>query len=287
MLAWHNYPLVHRRGDASQDLQRQLSAAVRERTAPADLIVSPGGVMELYLPFYEDRHNVATLNGILFEVNGDLDAAFDRLRERIDTSLHAGLTVVVGQDVLEIPKDIFMRYPVTQADLDRFWAPYTSALEPAVSHNGTTYFWRVPPATELATHGWRWTSFPLGWQPYNVSHESFDGGWCFDPAVDPALVSPRLNLDAGQFRAVEVTIRTGASGETAQLFWAGADESMSDEQSVVWPLADDGVSHTYTIPLADESAWRGTITRLRLDPIAVGDGTEATRTCVESLRLVR
>jgi 4-amino-4-deoxy-L-arabinose transferase-like glycosyltransferase len=286
LLAWHNYPLVHRRGDASQDLQRQLSAAVRERTAPADLIVSPGGVMELYLPYYEDRHNVSTLNGILFETNGDLEAAFERLRDRIDTSLHAGLTVIVGQDVLAIPQDIFMRYPVTQADLDRFWAPYMPALEPAVIHNGTTYFWRVPPATELATQGWRWASFALGWQPFNVERESFDGSWCFDPAVDPALVSPRLNLDATRIRAVEVTLRTAAAGESAQLFWAGPDESMSDEQSVVWPIEGDGMSHSYTIPLAGESGWSGTITRLRLDPIAIGDGTDATRTCVESMRLV-
>lgn len=286
LLAWHNYPIVERRGDARQDLQRQLSAGVRALTAPADLIVSPGGVMELYLPYYEDRHNVATLNGILFEVNGDLETALARLRERIDTSLHAGLSVVVGQDVLEIPKDIFMRYPVTQADLDRFWAPYMTALEPAVSHNGKTYFWRIPPATELATHGWRWQSFTLGWQPVNVARESFADGWCFDPTVDPALVGPRLNLEATQIRAVEVTLRTAAAGETAQLFWAGPDESMTDERSVIWSLADDGASHTYTIPLADAPGWQGVITRLRLDPIAIGDGTSATRTCVESLRLV-
>lgn len=289
LLAWHNYPLVERRGDAAQDLQRQLAAKVGALTTTADLIIPPGGVQELYLPYYEARSNVATLNGILFETNGDVPAAFARMRERIDLSLHAGLGIVVGREAIELPRDIFQRYPVTQAQLDTFWQPYRDALQPAVTHDGTTYFWRIPPATELARDGgWRWTSAALGWQAANLGDERFDAqnGWCFTPQSDPALVGPRVELDATAFRTLEVTMRTSAPNEQAQLFFAGPDDALSDERSVRWTLEGDGVARTYSVPLAGTPGWSGLITRLRLDPISVGDGTAATETCVTALRLI-
>ena len=288
LLAWHNYPLVQLRGDASQDLQRQLAAKVHAITTEADLIVSPGGVMELYLPYYEVRHNVYTLNGILFETGGDIPQAFERLRQTIDNSLSAGLSVVVGREVLELPREIFQRYPVTQAQLDAFWEPYRAALQPAVVHDGTTYFWRIPSATELATTtGWRWQTTNLGWQAANMTDSGFENGWCFVPEVDPALVSPLLNLDAAAFRAVALTMRTNAQGQQGQLFFAGPDGGMSDERSVWWELQSGGSLQTHTIPLESIPGWQGTITRLRLDPIEVGDSSAAMQTCVVSLRLMQ
>ena len=288
MLAWHNFPLVERRGDASQDLQRQIAVKVREQTSPADLIVTPGGVMELYLPYYEQRSYVRTLNGVLFETNGDIPAALGRLQYEIDATLHAGLAVLVGREALELPLDIFQRYPLRQPELDAFWTPYRAALQPAVIHNGITYYWRIPNATELARGaGWQWESSRLGWEASNVQAPTFDNGWCFNPAADPVLLSPRLDVDGTWFRAVEVRMRTTAPNQQAQLFFAGTDGAMADEHSVRWELVADGTTQTYVVPLADVPGWISWITRLRLDPIAVGDSTDATRTCVESLRLIK
>jgi hypothetical protein len=286
LLVWHNYPIVERRGDASQDLQRQLADRIKAVTAPDDLIVSPGGVMELYLPYYEDRHNVRTLNGTLFEVNGDIPTAFAELRAEIKAGLHAGLTVIVGQEAMEL-QERYQRYPITQELLSDFWQPYRATMQPAVIHNGTTYYWRLPNATELArSGGWRWQRFDWGWQAANIEAEQFDGGWCFNPQSDPALLSPLLNLDAARFRAAEITLRTSATKQQAQLFFAGPDGGMSDERSVVWEPIGDGAAHTYTVPLTQERGWQGRIERLRLDPISVGDGTDGSRTCVESVKLV-
>ena len=287
LLAWHNYPIVERRGDAADDLQRQLSARVHELTTPSDLILAPGGVMELYLPYYEGRPNVRTLNGVLFETNGDVDAALGRIAAYISQSLQAGLSVTVGREMMQLPPEIFRRYDVPQARLDAFWKSYRTALQPAVIHAGETYFWRIPSATEVARDaGWRWQAFDWGWQATNVVGPAFDTGWCFDPQPDPILQGPVLALDAADVEAVEVTLSTLAQGQVGQLFWAGEDGVFSDARSVQWPVEGDGQSHTYRVPLAGVTGWTGTVTKLRLDPIAAGDGTPATRTCVEELRLI-
>jgi hypothetical protein len=268
-------------------LQRQLADGIKAATAPDDLIISPGGVMELYLPYYEDRHNLRTLNGTLFEVNGDLPTAFARLRSEIANGLHAGLTVIVGQEAMEL-QERYQRYPVTQAMLDEFWQPYRASLTPAVVHKGTAYYWRLPNATELVRgSGWRWQSFEWGWQAANVQDARFENGWCFNPQVDPALVGPLINLDAANVRTLEITMRTTAQNEQAQLFFAGPDGIMSDQRSARWSLEADGQAHTYTVSLRDVPGWQGSIQRLRLDPVSLGDGTDATRTCVESLRFVQ
>ncbi len=288
LLARHNYPIVERRGDASQDLQRQLADKLGATSAPQDMIVSTGGVLELYLPYYEDRHYIRTINMVLFESGGELESGFEKLRAEIDTALHAGLAVYVGHDAVELPQFVRQRYNLTQDTLDALWAPYSSTFQPAVEHDGTIYFWRIPPASELAQEGWRWTGGPLGWQSANLAGETFDaaaGGWCFNPQVDPSLTGPLFGLDAAGYNAVEVTMRTTAPGE-AQLFFAAPDNGMSDERSVRWTPDADGQSHIYTLPLAETPGWQGVIGRLRLDPVPLGDGSATTRTCVEQIRLV-
>ncbi len=288
ILAWHNYPIVKRRGDASQDLQRQIAAKVGAQSSTADLIIAPGGVMELYLPYYEQRNYVRTINMVLFETNGDIPAALGRLQYEIDTALHAGLAVLVGREAMDLPEEIVQRYPIQQEQLDGLWAPYRASLQPAVTHNGMTYFWRIPSSTEIARgDGWRWETSPLGWQSSNVVDVSLNGEWCVNPQSDPALLSPRIDFDGSWASAVEVRMRTNAQNEQAQLFFADQNGAMSDERSARWSLIGDGQLRTYTIQFADVSGWSGWITQLRLDPIAVGDGTEATRTCIESLRLVK
>jgi hypothetical protein len=288
LLASHNFPIVDRRGDPRFDLQRHLSGQVREQTTPNDLILSPGGVMELYLPYYEGRPNVRTLNGVLFETNGDLDQTFERLASDIATSLHAGLSVVVGREMMHLPPEVRRRYEIPQERLDQFWAPFMPALEPIVVHDGETYFSRMPRAQEIVEgDGWDWNGFAWGWQDANLVASTFDQGWCFDPEVDPILISPLLAVDTDGYSAIEIAMSTLAQGQSAQLFLGDQDGMISDERSVRWEVVGDGESRTYVVPLQGAPGWDGTVTRLRLDPIEVGDGTAANRTCVERLQLIR
>ncbi len=289
LLAWQNYPIVQRRGDPRTDLQRALVNRLQVASSHGDLILPPGGVLELYLPFYADRPYVRTLNGLLFETDGDLSTAFARLREDIDASLQAGLAVFVAREALVLPRERFPRYQVTQAQLDAFWRPYRTALEPAVmDHEGAIAFWRIPPATELARGGgWRWQDFAWGWQATHIYEEHFtQGGWCFTPQVDPTLMSPVLSLPAAQVRAIRVRMSTQTQHQHAQLFYTGLDGALREQYAVSWPLVGDGQPRTYTTVLAGAPAWQGTITRLRLDPIASGDDSPGSTTCVESLRML-
>jgi hypothetical protein len=244
--------------------------------------------MELYLPYYADRINVRTLNGVIFEEQGNIERALARLRQEIDASLHAGLQIVVSSDALELPQHIRRRYPITQAHLDAFWQPYRAVLQPVVIHDGIIYFWAIPPADAFAAGaGWRWQQFDQGWNAANVSDSNFtpDAGWCFHPGSDPMLISPGLTLDAGRYRTLEITMRSRAAGQTAQLFYANIDGLMDNDRSLTWQLQDDDGWHTYTLDLRAAPGWQGTITRLRLDPIAVGDGSPADRICITHLRL--
>lgn len=288
MLAWHNYPIIKFRGDAAYDLQRQISAGAKQHSSPEDLILSSGGVMELYLPYYEGRSNVHTLNSTLFETGGNLDQSLERIAADIQTTLHAGLAVLVSEEMIHLPPEIFQRYNVPQSRLDTFWQAYRSAMKPVVTIKDETYFWRIPAADELAHgSGWHWTSFDWGWQTTNIVNSTFDGGWCFDPQSDPNLAGPLINLDASSVHSIEVTLATRAQQQTAQLFYGGVDGALSDEHSVIWKLHGDGKPHTYTIPLQGAPGWQGTIATLRLDPIAVGDGTAASHTCIQQLRFVK
>lgn len=287
-LAWHNAPIVQRRGDPRLDLQRVLAARVQAASSPGDLIISPGGTLELYLPYYENRRYVRTLNGLLFQTNGDVSAALARLRTEIDASLHAGLSVLVGREALDPTPENYPRYRVPQAQLDAFWAPYRAALRPAIDFEGATEFWRIPNAGEVAAGGgWRWRDFAWGWQADNAERERFTAeGWCFDPQVDPRLTSPVLSLPAARVRAITLRMQTSARNERAQLFYAGPDGRMDEAHSVSWALAGDGAPHDYTVMLDGAPGWEGAITRLRLDPITRGDGAPGSGTCVESLAAI-
>lgn len=66
-----NYDSISRRGRMEYDRQRRIAAALAARSAPGDLLLVPDGLQELYLPYYEQRDNVLSLNQALFEHEGD------------------------------------------------------------------------------------------------------------------------------------------------------------------------------------------------------------------------
>lgn len=283
VLGWHNYWIIDRRGDAAFDLQRRISAAVRQVTVPSDLIIEPHGVLELYLPRYEERPNVRMIHRLFWQTGNKPNDALDFLRQEVETALHAGVAVLVSREGLN-RRDV----DIPRQQLDAFWQSYREVLQPAVTIDGTTHFWRIPSAPNIiARGGWQWTSIDWGWQGTNIAGSSIRDGWCFNPQRDPMLVSPRLSINAESIRALEVTMSTVAPNQTAQLYYGGLDGQLAEEHSISWPVEGDGQFHTYRLPLVGAPGWDGTLTLLRLDPIALGDGTAAARTCVTSLRLVR
>jgi hypothetical protein len=107
------------------------------------------------------------------------------------------------------------------------------------------------------------------------------------PGVDPSLTSPLLNLDASNYLAIEIRMANRTKARDAQIFFTGPDGGINEADSVRWTLQPSGAAITYRVELAGRPGWAGTITRLRLDPVGVGDGGEVSVEWVRLLTLKR
>jgi len=106
-----------------------------------------------------------------------------------------------------------------------------------------------------------------GWSKFmNVNDFAAKGGVLRAVTVgsDPALTVP-VDLEAEEYPRLWIRMRLD-KGTMAQLFWAGENGPESEDHSVRWETVPDGKFHEYTLDLAANPGWRGTINRLRLDP---------------------
>jgi hypothetical protein len=279
-----NYDSIARRGDAATDLQRTIARALAARSQAADLLLVPDGLLELYLPYYERRDNFVSLNQALFDSGGDWSRACAAMRSHIDAALYAGATALVADEALAPPELLLRRYRLAQSQVDTCFAPYRESLEPLVLGADLPGYWRLPTGQERAAGGgWRFESSSEGWRAQHVGREQFDGGWHFVPGSDPVLTSPLLQLDARRYQAIEIRIANGTHARDAQLFFAGPGGAVDEARSARWTLEPTAEPTTYRVELNGRPGWDGTITRLRLDPVGVGDGGEMQ---VEWVRLI-
>jgi hypothetical protein len=275
VMAWINYASIAQRGDPATDLQRLIARELAARSTPADLLIVPDGLQELYLPYYERRENFLSLNQALFDSGGSWDDACAAIRSRITTTQRAGAAVIIADEALHPPLRVLNRHAIAQSQVDVCFAPYHKALVDLAFAEPLPAYWRLPSATETAlAGGWTFEQDMMGWQAFNVADERLDGGWRFQPGIDPALVSPLMNLDARQVTTIEIRMANGTRARDAQLFYADAAGALTEEHSVRWQLAETAEAVIYTIDLRGAPGWHGMITRLRIDPVGVGDGGE-------------
>lgn len=279
-----NYDSIARRGDPATDLQRAIAGALAAQSTPADLLLVPDGLQELYLPHYEGREQILSLNQALFDSGGDWARACGAIEERIETALHAGATAFIADEVLRPPQLLLDRHRLLQSQVDACFARYRSALLPAPMPGQAPAYWRLPRAQDLAGGaGWSFAAGPEGWRAAGVGGERFADGWRFVPQVDAALMSPLLQVDASEVTAIEIRLANGTRSRDAQLFYAGPDGRIDEERSVRWELEATPEPATYRVELRGAPGWDGVIARLRLDPVGVGDGGEIV---VERIRLI-
>jgi hypothetical protein len=275
---------ITRRGDPATDLQRLIARQLAARSQPADLLLVPDGLLELYLPYYERHDNFMSLNQALFDNGDDWDRACAAVRERVDMALHAGATVYVSDETLHPPTLLLERHHLQPAQVTACFAPYGGALQFVPMPQTMPAYWRLAMGQERAEGaGWRFDTFAEGWQGANIQQELFAMGWHFVPGSDPALTSPLLDIGADRFAAIEIRMANGTAAHDAQLFFAGPDGAISEARSARWTLKPGPAAVTYRIELAELPGWQGRITRLRLDPVGVGDGGQMR---LEWVRLV-
>lgn len=283
-MLWINAGAINRRGDPATDLQRLVARELAARSTPADLLIVPDGLLELYLPYYEQHENFLSLNQALFDNSGSWDAACAAIHDRIATAQHAGAAVLIAAEALVPPPRLLARHQLDQQRIDACFARYRDTLIELDLPPPLPAYVRLPAAMELAVaDGWTFRADARGWRGANIAAERFDGGWRFVPQVDPWLSSPLLNLDARRVAAIEIRMAHTVRARDAQLFYAGTDGAITEEHSVRWELAATAETVTYTIDLRDAPGWNGTVTRLRIDPVGTGDGGEIR---VEQVRLI-
>jgi Dolichyl-phosphate-mannose-protein mannosyltransferase len=279
-----NYDSIARRGNPANDLQRLIARELAARSRPADLLLVPDGLLELYLPYYEQHDNFLSLNQALFDSDDDWDRACAAVRERIDTALHAGATVYLADEALRPPALLLDRHHLLPEQVTACFGPYGSTLQFVPLPRPVPAYWRLAMGQQRAEgDGWRFDRFAEGWQAANVQQQLFAQGWHFVPSSDPSLTSPLFDIDAAHYTAIEVRLANGTAARDAQLFFAGPDGAIGEGRSARWTLEPGSAAVTYRIELANLPGWRGRITRLRLDPVGVGDGG-AMR--VEWIRLI-
>ncbi len=283
-MLWINAGAINRRGDPATDLQRLVARELAARSTPADLLIVPDGLLELYLPYYEQHENFLSLNQALFDNSGSWEAACAAIHDRIDTVQHAGAAVLIAAEALRPPPRLLARHHLDQQRIDACFARYRDTLIGLDLPPPLPAYVRLPAAMELATaNGWTFRTDARGWRGANIAMQRFDGGWRFIPQVDPWLSSPLLNLDTRRVAAIEIRMAHTVQARDAQLFYAGTDGAITEEHSVRWELAATTETVTYTIDLRNAPGWSGTVTRLRIDPIGTGDGGEIR---VEQVRLI-
>jgi len=279
-----NYDSIARRGNPATDLQRLIAREIGARSRPEDLLLVPDGLLELYLPYYERHDNFLSLNQALFDSGDDWERACAAVHARADAALHAGATVYLADEVLRPPALLLERHHLQPEQVTACFAPYGSALQFVPLPGPAPAYWRLAMGQQRAEGpGWRFDSFAEGWRAANVQQELFAQGWHFVPGSDPSLTSPLFEIDAERFVAIEIRMANGTAARDAQLFFAGPDGAIGEQRSARWTLQPGTAAATYRIDLAGLPGWQGRMTRLRLDPVGVGDGGQMR---VEWVRLV-
>ena len=281
------------RGDAQRDLQRLIAQALADVSEPGDLLVLSDGLPELYMPFYVDRPNVISLNQAAAVTASDWSAACALIQSRIDESLGAGYTVIIAAEAIRPlpappgePPTPAERLGLTTEQVAACYEPYAAALLPLELGATIPAHARIPAAQELADSvGWDFTRLLWGWRATGVASVG-DGpdGWIFTPEVDPALISPPLQIVTADVSAIELRMATTTAARDAQLFFLDAAGRVDEARSLRWTLEPGPELHTYRLELRGAPGWQGLVTALRLDPVGVGDGGQVL---VESIRLIR
>ena len=91
--------------------------------------------------------------------------------------------------------------------------------------------------------------------------------------ADPHLVSPAVSLDASKWKGLKLRARQYEGTKKSQIFWTTADDtSFSESKSAWFETPGDGEFHDVVVNCAAVSTWKGTITKLRLDPTVSSTG---------------
>lgn len=92
---------------------------------------------------------------------------------------------------------------------------------------------------------------------------------------DPNLLGPETTWNAKDASAIYVRAAYKTTSTRAEIFWETTEQpGFSAEQSASFEVVPDGQLRTYKLNLAAHPSYRGTIRRLRFDPVESGQSGE-------------
>lgn len=266
-IAVSNYAAISRRGDARRDLQRDIARSVATYSQPADLLLIPDGLQELYLPYYEHRTQFLSVNGLLTQ-HASWAQACDAVQLAITRTQQAGAAILIADDFLTPSLTMQHRFGIGADVVTQCLAPQRNLMQAVAFPPPIPTHYQIPrPVHQLQMGMWRTLDAPpLGWQLFNAQ-PSAGAQWQLRVASDPALVSPVLDMPMP--RTIVIALRAERTRDgTAQLFVSDRINQFAETQSVRWQL-DEGM-HTYTIDLTQLTSPPTRLVQLRLDPVAEG-----------------
>lgn len=116
-------------------------------------------------------------------------------------------------------------------------------------------------------------------------HNALDSGWPVPGRLevdvgrlDPMIIGPECGFRAADCPTVSIRMAAHLNNPPAgwligQLFFEKENGQLpfSEDQSIRFPVINDGQYHVYTLDLSSVPTWTGFISRLRFDPVAQGN----------------
>lgn len=138
-----------------------------------------------------------------------------------------------------------------------------------------------------ALPAWNFAADRQSWHYQNAS----DTGWPVDQYLDvrfnqndPQLISPFTFWKAEEAPFLVIEAAFSSSQKQGVVMWQGLDEKgFSGNHIATFPVQGDGGFHRIVIRLAEHAGYRGTLTRLRIDP--VGQAEPGASMKLRSVRL--
>ena len=134
-----------------------------------------------------------------------------------------------------------------------------------------------------------------GWNPYNnASAASVNSGILFiDPAgTDPYAIGPDIAVPAASLRRVQLRMASNARDGYGSIYFKTAEDNRyTDYKRVEFyvqncALCGNAPFYNYSISMASNPWWRGTITGIRIDPANAGQsGTNKDSIGFDYIRL--
>jgi hypothetical protein len=154
--------------------------------------------------------------------------------------------------------------------------------------SASTATWDI--ARSIYTTGWEFSinGNRQGWTSANIANDTgpVDGFWIFvTNQNDPYLTSPALEAPAAAFSTVSVRIANQNTNSQGKIYFKTASENFySEDKSVSFTCTAGGGWYTHNVNMSTNAKWTGTITGIRVDPVA--EGTVAA--CgVDFIRLIK